>query len=182
MPWRRWRDELLLLRVPAFGQVRQEDETISQNGAMITRTQNLYDVHQTGREMQRLASCYCSDLGSWLGVPFISYYRHICRLPYVPDPQDVETISRPAYTLIDCYGPRDCDDKAVLLAAWLHSHREPVRFVASSTRPDRQLHHTFIQLGNGLFVDATYPENENFLGNYPYFRKITCIEALTSFF
>lgn len=114
--------------------------------------------------------------------PFLDYYRHVCDLPYIPDPKNVETVSRPIYTLNEAYGPRDCDDKSVLLAAWLVAHGEPLRFVASSTRRDKMLHHVFVQLENGLFLDATYGYNRDFLGFYPYFPKITYIEALTNFF
>jgi hypothetical protein len=103
-------------------------------------------------------------------------------LPYIPDPPEVETVSRPLYTLNASYSPRDCDDKSVLLAAWLHAHGEKCRFVATSTRPDKVLHHVFIQLENGLFVDATYKKNASFMGFYPFFRKVTYIKALTNFF
>ena len=149
---------------------------------MIKNKVYLKDVYQTGAEMRRLASMYAGDLGEWLAVPFLAYYKHVCKLPYIPDPVDVETVSRPIYTLNLSYGPRDCDDKAVLLGAWLHAHGEPIRFVASSTRPDQRLHHTFLQMQNGLFLDGTYPKNANFVGFYPFFPKITRLEALTSFF
>ena len=139
-------------------------------------------VEQTGAAMRRLACNYCADLGRWLAVPFVVYYRHVCELPYIPDPPEVETVSRPLYTLNARYSPRDCDDKSVLLAAWLHAHNEKCRFVATSTRPDKVLHHVFVQLENGLFVDATYKKNAAFMGFYPFFRKVTYIKALTNFF
>lgn len=142
----------------------------------------LIDVYQTGREMRRLASCYCSDLGTWLNVPFLSFYRFVCELPYIPDPPDIETVSRPLFTLNPDYAPRDCDDKAVLLGAWFKAHGDKLRFVATSTRPDKRLHHTFMQLENGLFIDATYKKNEDYIGFYPYFPHLTKIEALTEFF
>ena len=84
----------------------------------------LSSVEQTGAAMRRLACNYCADLGRWLSVPFVVYYRHVCELPYIPDPPEVETVSRPLYTLNARYSPRDCDDKSVLLAAWLHAHGE----------------------------------------------------------
>ena len=149
---------------------------------MIQTTRQLDRVNQTGAEMRRLCVMYCKDLGPWLAVPFMQYYRHICELPYIPDPPGVETVSRPAYTLSGDYAPRDCDDKAVLAAAWWHGRGFPVRFVASSTKPNGKLHHVFCQLWNGLFIDPTYRKNENFIGFYPYFGKITRIIALTNFF
>lgn len=149
---------------------------------MKIQKKNLFDVHQTADEMRRLSTCYCMDLGPWLKVPFLAYYRHVCELPYIADPQNVETVSRPLYTLNEAYGPRDCDDKSVLVAAWMYAHGEPVRFVATSTRPDKMLHHVFCQLQNGLFLDATYPYNSAFLGFYPFFSRITYFEPLTMFF
>ena len=146
------------------------------------RTTPLLDVHQTADEMRRLSCSYCSDLGPWLKVPFYDFYVHVCELPYIDDPVDVETVSRPAFTLQYDYAPRDCDDKSVLLASWMVGNGEAVRFVASSTRPDKMLHHVFVQLKNGLYVDATYRKNKDYFGFYPYFPKITHIEALTGFF
>ena len=104
---------------------------------MIRTVRHLKDVFQTGREMARLVCNYWTDLGPWLGVSFREYYIHICQLPYIADPEDVETVSRPAFTLRRDYAPRDCDDKAVLMACWCHGHGLKCRFVASSTRPDK---------------------------------------------
>lgn len=142
----------------------------------------LTDVLQTGAAMRRLVQNYFGDLGPWLGVPFIAFYRHVCNLPYIPDPDNVETVSRPLYTLGGYDVPRDCDDKAVLLASWCYGHGEPVRFVATSTRPDKKLHHVFAQMKNGLYMDGTYPKNADFLGYYPFFRHVTYIEPLTAYF
>ena len=149
---------------------------------MIEQTRPLFKVNQTGDEMRRLCVMYCQDLGPWLGVPFMEYYRHICALPYIPDPPGVETVSRPAYTLNGDYGPRDCDDKAILCACWWHGHGVKCRFVASSTEPDKQLHHVFLQIAGGLLIDATFPENSKDIGFYPYFRNLTELKPLTGWF
>lgn len=149
---------------------------------MLVSTWPLENVNQTGEKMRRLVCLYWPDLGAWLERPFVDFYVHVCRLPYIADPPGVETVSRPAYTLNGAYGPRDCDDKAVLCASWWHGHGRPVRFVASSTKPDKKLHHVFLQLDNGVFVDATYKKNQQFLGNYPYFSKLTKLIPLTPFF
>lgn len=141
----------------------------------------LDSVFSTGAEMRRLVVTYCLDLGPWLAVPFPVFYRHVCRLPYIPDPENVETVSRPAFTLRPDYGPRDCDDKAVLCASWLHAHGVPVRFIATSTKKDRQLHHVFCQIP-GLLVDATYKKHEKCLGNYDYLPKVTNAVLLTDWF
>ena len=149
---------------------------------MVETTRQLTNVNQTGAQMARLVKEYWTDLGAWLLQPFNIFYRHVCKLPYIADPPGVETVSRPAYTLRRDYFPRDCDDKAVLIAAWLHGNGRRCRFVASSTKPNKQLHHVFVQLDNGTLIDATYSENAQFLGNYPYFAKLTKIIPLTPFF
>lgn len=132
--------------------------------------------------MERMTKKYWSDLGEWLDRPFYDFYVYVCRLPYIKDPAFVEFVSRPKYTLCPKYAPRDCDDKAVLLACWLYGRGIPCRFVASSTRPSRQLHHVFVQALNGEFLDGTYKKNEDFIGIYPFFSRITRIVALTDFF
>lgn len=142
----------------------------------------LNDVFQTAEQMRRLTETYWSDLGGWLDVPFLIFFDFVCALPYISDPIDVETVSRPKFTLDPKYMPRDCDDKAVLIASWWYGHGVPVRFMASSTRRNKTLHHTFIQLVNGLILDATYPEYTNMLGNYPYFSRLTKLQPLTKFF
>ena len=149
---------------------------------MILTTSQLTNVKQTGQQMQRLVCSYWPDLGPWLAVPFMEFYRHVCELPYIPDPPGVETVSRPAYTLDAAYCPRDCDDKSVLIACWWHGNGEPIRFVATSTKPNKQLHHVFCQLKNGLFIDSTYKKNENCLGYYPFFDRVTRFYELTPFF
>lgn len=149
---------------------------------MLETVTHLNDVTETAQEMRRICEMYFSDLGPWLGVPLIQFYGFVCLLPYVPDPVGVETVSRPAYTLQKDYRPRDCDDKSVLIAAWLQGHGIKKRFVSTSCRPDKRLTHVFTQLENGLFVDATYPKYKNLLGNYPYFPKVTRLEYLTDLF
>lgn len=149
---------------------------------MLETTRPLNDVHETALEMRRLCEKYYTDLGAWLSVPLIIFYRHVCALPYVADPVGVETVSRPAYTLRPEYTPRDCDDKSVLIASWLHGNGIKKRFISTSCRPDRRLTHVFVQLENGLFVDPTYKKYSDCLGNYPYFPRVTRCEELTGLF
>ena len=148
---------------------------------MIARQQPLRDVFQTAREMRRLVLEYWPDLGGWLDVPFISFFNFVCALPYRPDPPEVETVSRPAYTLREGYAPRDCDDKAVLLACWCRGHGVPVRFVAISTQPGGEPNHVFIEAA-GLDCDATYSEYHGMLGVYPYYQQVTNRVNLTNYF
>ena len=149
---------------------------------MKTNVQTLNDVFQTGREMARLTCLYWPDLGRWLDVPFLLLYRHVCHLPYIDDPDDIETVARPAFTLRPDWSPRDCDDKAVICACWWHGHGVPVRFVSTSTRPDKVLHHVFLQVYGMGFVDATLDEFAGTLGKYDYFEAVTNFQPLTKWF
>ena len=149
---------------------------------MIRNRQQLRDVFQTGEEMRRIVCAYWSDLGAWLRVPFIDFFNYVCALPYFDDPEDCETVSRPRYTLNPAYRPRDCDDKSVLLAAWIHGNGLKCRFVAISTQQNGELNHVFVQLEDGTDLDATYPEYHNLLGKYPYNRDVTARENLTELF
>lgn len=145
--------------------------------------QTLDNVYQTGEQMRRLVETYFADLGVWLFIPFITFYKYVCALPYIKDPNNCEFVSRPGLTANPAFAiARDCDDKAVLLASWWQGHGRKKRFVASSTKPNGRLHHVFLQLDNGIFCDATYPKNAQFLGEYPYFSRVTRIEPLTEFF
>ena len=146
-------------------------------------TQNLDSVFQTAEQMRRLVELYYRDLGPWLLVPFIAFYHHVCNLPYIADPKNCEFVCRAGLTLDPNFDiARDCDDKSVLLASWCQGHGRKKRFVATSTKPNGLLHHVFMQMDNGLFCDATYPKNAQFLGEYPYFERVTRFQPLTEFF
>ena len=148
---------------------------------MIINRRPLENVFQTAQEMRRLTLQYWRDLGAWLDAPFISFFNFVCALPYVEDPPDVETVSRPLYLLDESYEPRDCDDKAILIASWLHGHGLPVRFVGVSTLRNKELCHVFTEC-RGLDIDATYPEYHGILGKYPYYQQVTHRENLTNYF
>lgn len=149
---------------------------------MIETVVYLKNVFQTAEEMRRLTETFFSDLGAWLSVPLLDFYRHVCALPYVADPIGIETVSRPLYTLKEDYKPRDCDDKSVLIASWCHGNGIKKRFVSTSTRPDKHLCHVFVQLENGLFIDPTYRKFMEYMGKYPYFNRVTKFKPLTELF
>jgi len=134
----------------------------------------LGDVSETGAEMARLVRLYWRDLGKFLKLPFGKFFDYVRRLPYIADPETVETISRPAHSLRLGHAPRDCDDKAVLIGSWLYAHGIPFRFVAVGRFAGRPLHHTFataLLFGKEVAIDATY--GHNFLGQVQtYERKI----------
>lgn len=141
---------------------------------IIKHSKPLGNVSETGAAMARLVRNYWHDIGPLSKMPFGKYFDLVRRLPYVADPVGIETISRPAHSLNPRHTPRDCDDKAVLIGAWLYANYIPFRFVAVSRRADTDLHHTFctaLIFGKAAQVDATY--SKNFLGeNVPYAKTV----------
>jgi len=131
--------------------------------------------------MARLVRMYWRDIGNLSKMPFGKYFDLVRRLPYIPDPVGVETISRPAHSLNPSHSPRDCDDKAVLIGAWLYANGIPFRFVATSKGPDTELHHTFcvaLVFGKAAQVDATY--KKNFLGEFvPYSKNVFISDVIS---
>jgi len=97
-------------------------------------------------------------------MPLLQFFRHVQALPYRRDPAGVETVSRPRFLLEKSYPWRDCDDKAVLMAAWCVCNSRPFGFYASSELAGgRPLHHVFCvtrdTAGALLPLDSTYKKN-----------------------
>lgn len=124
----------------------------------------LKSPEQTAAEMARLAVQYSGDLGDLAKMPLLQFFRHVQALPYRRDPAGVETVSRPRFLLEKSYPWRDCDDKAVLMAAWCVCNARPFGFYASSELAGgRPLHHVFCvtrdTAGALLPLDSTYKKN-----------------------
>jgi transglutaminase-like putative cysteine protease len=120
---------------------------------------------QTIREMKRLPRRYASDVLPYKNLNLVEYYNFIKKLPYIPDPKGHEFIQRPLVTFSKKALYRDCDDKAVAMAAYFIFKNIPFRYVVTSSRADKALHHIYTEIYfNGLWrpVDATYPENTLF--------------------
>lgn len=99
-------------------------------------------------------------------------------VPYVPDPthvpiagyNDFEMLKAPDKTI---WFGGDCDDKAILLGCILERKGIPYRFVVTSSKPDKSLHHIYLEVlveGQWLPFDATYPKNRIFT-EIPFTRK-----------
>lgn len=151
-----------------------------------TYTQFLGDVQRTGREMLRLSRDYSADVAAFDCYTLPQFYNLVKSLTYKKDPPGIEHISRPAAILSKKSRYRDCDDKAVTVAAYLirknrkaRNGREiiPWRFVASALG-GKKLSHVFVEAmidGRARVLDATYPRNILF-AEKPY----TSYQPLTS--
>lgn len=123
----------------------------------------LQSAQATAAEMARLSVQYAADLGEKSSWPLQKIFAYVKNLPYRRDPQNVESLARPAYTMRRNFPWRDCDDKAIILGAWCSANMIPFRFLASSRRPDKTLHHVFLEAQAGaapIILDATYPSHK----------------------
>lgn len=130
---------------------------------MKATTHDLDSVFVTGRQMVDLVKKYHHDLAPFDNVPFSRFYDLARRLPYRADPTGVEFLQRPSQALKNwnvLAMPLDCDDKAILIGAFLHRRKIPVRFLAVSVNPKGRLHHACLEAkfgGEWVLIDATYP-------------------------
>lgn len=116
----------------------------------------------TGAIMRQVVERFYTDMAPYASLSLPDIFDKIKNLPYRPDPVNVETLMRPAYTMTMRGTGGDCDCKALALASWGRLHRIPYRFVAIR-RPNRaKLHHVAVELyinGKWLFLDPTYSFN-----------------------
>lgn len=126
---------------------------------MIDRVRDSLGYGHTIAEMFRLSRQYRGDVAEFSGDAPARFYDRVRSLPYIRDPQGVETVARPAYTLRPDWTPRDCDDKTVLLGAYAELCGIPYRFVAAGKGRFPQHVYPEFQLGGvWLPFDATYPD------------------------
>lgn len=97
-------------------------------------------------------------------LPLKKYYNLIKRIHYQRDQKPIEILLRPFFLLNSNIG-LDCKKKTILLASYFKCNGIRFRYMGSSQRPDRRLHHIYTQIKMGdkwKNVDATYPENNIF--------------------
>lgn len=126
------------------------------------KVQPLSSRTQTGTEIYESAR-YFQDLGTHLDSSLRNFYDFVKNIPYKEDLLPTEIVSRPRFLLQRRYNLKglDCKKKAVLMGAWLNAHNIPWRLIAVSERPDKAIHHVFVQAkihNEWKNVDATYPE------------------------
>lgn len=142
------------------------------SGNIIYKTRELIDFRQTVAKVFEFASLYRYDLFPWLRVLNLpQWYDYVSNvLPYRPDPPKRERVHRPALTARpDWSGARDCDDKAVLILAFVELQNEveekerPIKTRLVVSGKAERAHHIYPELEfpgtPGLWTpyDATYP-------------------------
>ena len=139
----------------------------------------LFDKQQTADEIAALVLQYSGDLRSIYikrngkpvsvrDLPLDIYFNLVKNIPYKLDPSRPhvkEIIGRP-YRLFKMKDRGlDCKKKSILCGAWAKENSFDYRFMGSSQRADRKIHHIFPQIFYGeewRNFDATYPEYELF--------------------
>lgn len=142
---------------------------------MIT-TVLLGSVKQTGAEMERLVRSYSNDVAQLAHLPLNRFFDLVKNLKYIPDPQGREFVSRPAESMRPDAMHRDCDDKAIIIGAYLYLKHIPFRFVAVANG-DVPLHHVLVQAkinNRARIIDATYRWNRLF-----HFKPIKKFHPIT---
>jgi hypothetical protein len=139
----------------------------------------LFDKKQTVKEIDRIARRYGADIEEFFikkdGViiplhklSLKEFYNLVRAIPYQRDQRPIEILIRPGYMIKNKGIGLDCKKKTILMASYMYrSASGPVRFryVGSSQRPDKRIHHIYLQVlhdGQWKNVDATYPENNIF--------------------
>lgn len=116
-------------------------------------------VAQTLAAMHTIVEGYRDDMLPWASLGPLEIFEIVKKIPYRPDPEPVEFIQRPYYTMSGTGPGGDCDDKAVCIAAWARLNGHPYRFVVVGGPADPEPSHVFaeVELG-GRFIpmDVTY--------------------------
>lgn len=128
-------------------------------GSKNLKVYDLKSVFQTGQEMAGLVKNFNEDVKYFDDWDFENFYLFCCLLPYKPDPKGIELLQRPKFALNKNALYRDCDDKHILLGAWMYRHGLPFCFVAQSQKPDKILHHVCIMDSENKNIDCTYEQN-----------------------
>lgn len=141
----------------------------------------LKDVRQTIREMFKLIETCAEDVAPYATQTPEQFYSMVRALPYIPDPRGNEWVQRPASSLHGWGFFRDCDDKAILMAAYAKAAGIPFRiaiggsraYVDSRGRTEVPYHHVwpeFYMMGKWLPMDATYSRYQPYIHNQQYLR------------
>lgn len=140
----------------------------------------LSSKEQTGEELRRMIETYHRDLDNAyivrrLGKPevasqssFINFFNSVSSIPFKKDLYQYEVAARPLSILSDFPRGIDCKKKSILMGSWARCNGVQYKLIASSTRPDRAIHHVFPMFmldGKWVPVDATYP------GSIPFTKR-----------
>jgi hypothetical protein len=160
---------------------------------MYEEREPLFDKLQTSRAIKALVEKYADDLrgvyveegGKKIPVSRLSivdYFDVVRLIPYRKDTKPIEIISRPHHILKYRGLGMDCKKKSILMASFFKLRNIPFRFIGSSRRPDKKIHHIFTQAK--VNPDGTRSNKfVNYDSTYKHYRpamekKVTAFEVL----
>lgn len=154
---------------------------------MVQARVSLFDKKQTSQAMYRLVEMFFRDLDKFhvkkngkivhvRDLTIREFHSIIKMLPYRQDMKPIEVVARPKHLLKHRALGLDCKKKGILIGSYLKINSIKYRFLGSSNRKNRRIHHVFPQAKiNGKWhnVDATYSHYR------PFERKrVTAYEVL----
>jgi hypothetical protein len=122
----------------------------------------LKNVKYTGELMKKLSFRYQDDVAMFGHYPLLKFYDFVKNIPYKTDPKKQEFLQRPYYTITGRGTGGDCDDKCIVMGAYLALNDIPFRFVACGRNKEGRLHHVVIEAkidGKWVHIDPTYSFN-----------------------
>lgn len=118
----------------------------------------------TVEQMFRLCRQYAADVDAFNFRDYLDAYLYVRSLPFISDPDGIEMVTRPKYSLNPAWTKnRDCDDKTTALCAFAERRGIQYRFAVVGEERDnaRNPHHIYPEFfldGVWLPMDATYPD------------------------
>lgn len=123
---------------------------------MYEEREELFDKQQTSDRIKELVKKYASDLDNIFlddnterkplsSLSIVDFFDEVRLIPYRKDVKPIEIVSRPYYIIKHRNLGMDCKKKAVLMGSYFSLHSIPFRFIGSSRRADKKIHHIFIQ-------------------------------------
>lgn len=138
---------------------------------------NLLETYEkTVLKIFEFAEKYSSDCNFLINKDLKQVFDFIKDLKYKKDPDGIEFLSRPNFSIWRDDLPRDCDDKTLIACCYFELKKIPYRIIISGK--NFKPHHVYPEYyshtkKNWCPFDATYSNGE--LGKYLYienFRKI----------
>lgn len=120
---------------------------------------NTHTVKDTIENMVLLAKNFAHEVEFLSKYSLLEIFEYVKKIKYVPDPTEFEFIKKPILTIKN---GGDCDDKAIVIAAYCYLRKIPFRFVIASEKENKIPTHIYTEINvDGWKVfDVTYPNNE----------------------
>jgi transglutaminase-like putative cysteine protease len=131
---------------------------------IVSRVLTNGQASETGKLMHQMVQRYKGDMIPYAHLGISEIFEIVKNIPFRDDPEGVETLMRPRYTMTMQGSGGDCDDKSIAIASYLELNRVPWRFVAVRKKEKKNLHHVYVEYYNmvvsrWLPLDATYSFN-----------------------